>query len=186
MEQEKRLFVASLSGDGNVPSELRLFHAGLNEYSDGDKILFDDVAAESVMTRVAARTIDFMADYEHQSLIKPPIEAPASAKKWTPELRNGDLMATDIKWTDRAKSMIAAGEYRYYSIAAKVDPKTSRAVEVINFALTNNPAAIGIAPLKAASAAELAPATMVDNEWPAHARINVPVIPYKRILQWLK
>jgi phage I-like protein len=151
VEQEKRLFVASLSGDGNVPSELRLFQYGVNDYSDGDKILFDEEAAKSIMARYSERGVDLMADYEHQSLQRPPIEAPASAKKFVPQVRNGDLMATDIRWTDRAKSMIAAGEYRYYSIAAKIDPKTGRAVELINFALTNNPAAIGIAPLKAAS-----------------------------------
>lgn len=175
METEKRLFVASLTGDGNVPSELRLFHSGVNEYSDGDKILFDEESAKSIMGRYAARGVDLMADYEHQSLQRPPIEAPASAKKFVPEIRAGDLMATNIAWTDRARSMIAAGEYRYYSIAAKVDPKTGRAVELINFALTNNPAAVGIAPLKAASATQEQP----DSDDPsstAHDWLKVPII----------
>lgn len=177
MEQEKRLFVASFAGDGNVPTELRLFHAGVNEYNDGDRLLFDDEAAKSVMSRYSMRGIDMMADYEHQSLARPPIEAPASAKKWMPEVRNGDLYATDIRWTDRAKSMIAAGEYRYYSVAAKVDPKSNRIVEMINFALTNNPAANHIAPLKAASANQIQETSPpVVDSFPEHSRLSVPII----------
>jgi phage I-like protein len=164
VEDEKRLFVATISADGSVPSELRLFQRGVNDYHDGDRILFDEESANSMMERYRARGIELMSDYEHQSLVRPPIEAPASSKKWTPEVRSDGFYATDIKWTDRAKSMIAAGEYRYYSIAAKVNPKTQRAVEIINFALTNNPAANHIAPLKAASAVNNPEKKMAENE----------------------
>jgi phage I-like protein len=183
VEEERRLFIASISSDGNVPSELRLFKSGINEYSDGDKILFDDEAAESVMSRYVAKGIDLMADYEHMSLVRPPVEAPASAKRWTPEVRNGDFMATNIAWTDRAKAMIAAGEYRYYSIAAKVNPKTGRPVEMINFALTNNPAAMNIAPLKAASIT--ADVSVSMSVTPAHDDMSAPTTPWREI-QWLK
>lgn len=134
-----------------VPSEFCLLRAGWNDYV-GDRLLFDEAAASSVMERYTARGLQLTADYEHQSLAQPPIIAPASAKKWIPELRNGELWATQIAWTDRAKSMLAAGEYRYFSIACKVDPETARVVEIINFALTNLPAADGIAPLMAARA----------------------------------
>lgn len=133
-----------------VPSEFCLLNAGWNEYSDG-RLLFDEEAAQSVMQRYAARRLDLMADYEHQSLSPLPVIAPASAKKWTPEVRNGALYATAVQWTAKARDMIAAGEYRYFSIACRVDPKTFRVVEVINFGLTNTPAANGIAPLMAAS-----------------------------------
>lgn len=185
MEAEKRLFVASIGIDGNVPSELRLFHEGVNEYADGDRILFDEEAAQSIMSRYQSRGIDMMADYEHQSLQRPPIEAPASAKKFTPEVRGDGLYAADIRWTDRARQMITAGEYRYYSIAAKVDPKTGRAVELINFALTNNPAAIGIAPLKAASANQTqeTQASAIADGWTLHREMGVP---YHGDLQWPK
>jgi phage I-like protein len=135
-----------------VPTEFTLLRAGFNEFVDG-KLLFDDTAAQSVMQRYQARGLELMADYEHQSLSVPPVVAPASAKKWTPELRNGDLVAANIQWTEKAASMIAAGEYRYWSIACRVDPKTMRVVEVVNFGLTNTPAANGIAPLVAASLA---------------------------------
>jgi phage I-like protein len=92
-----------------------------------------------------------MADYEHMSLARPPVPAPASAKRWVPEVRNGALVAAQIAWTDKAKSMLAAGEYRYFSIACRVDAKSGRCVELINFALTNLPAGNGLQALVAAS-----------------------------------
>jgi phage I-like protein len=132
-----------------VPTEIRLMSAGVNDYTFGT-LVFDADSATSVMARYAKRGLKLKADYEHQSLAEPPVIAPASARSWTPEVRDGALYATDIKWTKKARQMIADGEYDYFSIAAQVDPKTSRVVEMINFALTNNPAANGIAPLVAA------------------------------------
>jgi phage I-like protein len=148
------LFHGSLGDYANadeVPSEFTLLKAGVNEYVDGDTIVFDADAATAVIQRYTKRGIDLMADYEHQSLQVPPVIAPAAAKKWVPEVRDGALVASSIAWTDKARSMIAAGEYRYFSIAARVDAKSKRIVELINFALTNNPAANQIAPLVAAS-----------------------------------
>lgn len=132
-----------------VPTEIRLMSAGVNDYTFGS-LVFDAESATSVMARYAKRGLKLKADYEHQSLAEPPVIAPASARSWTPEVRDGALYATDIKWTKKARQMIADGEYDYFSIAAKVDAKSSRVVEMINFALTNNPAANGIAPLVAA------------------------------------
>lgn len=133
-----------------APSEFRLLAAGWNDYADG-KLLFDAEAAQSVMQRYEARGLELTADYEHQSLTHPPVEAPASAKRWVPELRGGELWATSIAWTKRAAQYISEGEYRYFSIAARVEPKTKRIVELINFGLTNLPAANRISPLMAAS-----------------------------------
>lgn len=139
------------TADGSVPTEFCLLKSGVNTYNDGDTILFDDKSAEETMRRYRARGIDLMADYEHMSLARPPMQAPASAKKWVPDMRGGDLFASQIAWTEKAKSMLSAGEYRYFSIACRVDAKSNRCVELINFALTNTPAANGIAPLVAAS-----------------------------------
>lgn len=134
-----------------VATEFCLLKAGDNSYADGDTILFDDEAATETMKRYSARGLDLMADYEHQSLARPPVQAPASAKKWVPEVRGGSLYATQIAWTTRAKSMLTEGEYRYFSIACRVDTKTRRCVELLNFALTNLPAGNGIQALVAAS-----------------------------------
>jgi|GEM_PF-4583610 len=145
----ERRCVVELSGSA-APSEFVLLKSGLNPCEGGD-LLFDAAAATSVMATYQKRGIQLMADYEHQSLVHPPIVAPASAKKWIPELRNGDLVAGNIAWTDRAAKMITDGEYRFFSIACRVDPKTNRVMSVINFGLTNNPAANQLQPLVAAS-----------------------------------
>lgn len=143
-----------------VPSEVCLLKSGVNQYFDGE-LLFDGKAAESVMARYQTRGIRLKADYEHQSMQAafglPPVISPASAKRWTPVVRDGALWATDIQWTKKARQMIADGEYDYFSIAARVEPETKRVVEMINFALTNTPAANGIEPLIAASIAKTEP-----------------------------
>lgn len=146
-----------------VPSEFRLLKAGVNAYKGGE-LLFDEQAAASVMSRYQSRGIQLMADYEHQSLrddLTGPV--PAAAKRWTPEVRGGELIAADITWTARAKQMLADGEYRYFSIACAVEPKTNRVVEIINFALTNLPAADRIEPLVAASAIHTAKESNMKN-----------------------
>jgi phage I-like protein len=146
----------SLDEPGTVPTEFCLLHAGLNTFHHaGDSlitgtILFDNEAAAETMKRYEARGIDLMADYEHQSLAHPPVIAPASAKRWVPEVREGDLYATAIDWTAKARQMLTDGEYRYFSIACLTDDTTNRCIELVNFALTNNPAANSIAPLVAA------------------------------------
>lgn len=134
----------------DVPTEFRLLMPGENETQIG-KLIFDSEGATAAMAKWQARGIDLMADYEHQSLHVPPIEAPASAKKWVPQVRNGELWATSINWTDKARAYIANGEYRYFSIACRLEAKTRRVVEFLNFALTNLPAADNIQALVAAS-----------------------------------
>lgn len=145
------------------PTEFQLLKPGRNAYI-GDELLFDDQAAAEVMKRYRARGLDLMADYEHQSLASPPVIAPAAAKRWVPEVRGGSLLATQIAWTEQARRMLMAGEYRYFSIACRFTPSTKRVTEVVNFALTNLPAADNIAPLMAASA----------SRRPAHAALTSP------------
>jgi phage I-like protein len=145
------LVIATAPLPEGVPTEFRLLKRGVNQYDSGDEIIWDDASAEETLKRYRMRGVDLMADYEHQTLVEPPVEAPASAKRWVPEVRGGDLVATSIAWTDKAKAYLAAGEYRYFSIACRVNTKTKRCVQLINFALTNNPAGHGITALVAAS-----------------------------------
>ncbi len=135
------------------PTEFRVFSVGVNETEKGD-FLFDEEAAKLVMAAWAERKIDLSIDYEHQSLATPPMEAPNAATKWVPEIRNGELWATQVRWTDRALGYLISGEYRYFSPAFEYDDKTGRVTQLINIALTNNPAMRGITPLVAATARE--------------------------------
>ena len=131
------------------PKEFRIFPAGAFETEKG-KFSFDDKAQETVMASYSRRNVDLTMDYEHQALHEPPIEAPASCKSWVPQIRNGELWATECKWTDRAYGYLLSGEYRYFSPAFSHDDD-GQIKEVLNIALTNIPAMRGIAPLVAAS-----------------------------------
>ncbi len=149
--------------DGSAPSEIRLFKRGENVSNKGT-FLFDDEAGASVIALYLERGLELMADYEHMSLVDPPIVAPASAKSWVPEVRDDGLYATQIKWTDRARAMLEAGEYRFFSPAFRFDPKTMRVHYLINFALTNLPALNELRPLMAASSENVTtPATTTEK-----------------------
>lgn len=124
--------------DGQAPETVRLFRFGLNETTKGT-FLFDVKSAESVMQADRDYGNERSADYEHQALYDPPIEAPASAW-YRLELREDGLYAVDLQWTDRARRMIEAREYRYISPAFMFNPEDGRIMEFINFALTNLPA----------------------------------------------
>lgn len=123
---------------GDAPTEVRLFKFGANETTQGT-FIFDEISAASVMAADSDYGNERSADYEHQALFSPPVEAPASAW-YRLMLRDDGLYAVEIRWTERARRMIEAGEYRYISPAFMVDPDTSRIMEYINFALTNLPA----------------------------------------------
>lgn len=84
---------------------------------------------------------DLVLDYEHQTLAG--TVAPAAA--WfNLGVRDGVLYAVDVRWVERAKRMVEAGEYRYVSPVFQqyaVDKTTGRTyrMAVFNAALTNEP-----------------------------------------------
>ncbi len=132
------------------PTEFLMFSPGVNHTEKGD-FDFNGEAAEAVMSFWGGKGVELSFDYEHQSLHTPPIEAPA-AGWWRPEVRNGALYATAIRWTDKAAKYLTSREYRYFSPAFNFDESTGQILRIINCALTNNPAMNNIAPLIAASA----------------------------------
>jgi phage I-like protein len=68
------------------------------------------------------------------------------------ELRDGDLWATNVRWTPKATAHLEAGEYRYFSPLFNSDMQTGRIEKVLDVALTNTPALFDIDALVAASA----------------------------------
>jgi phage I-like protein len=158
-------FEAPVEGQKRVaPTEFRLFHYGVNETMKGP-FTFDERSAESTMAMYARQRVPYMGDYEHMSLVRPPIKAPASITEFVPEIRpdaNGkpELWATRVQWTDEAREELEAGKYRLYSPAfmpdvdaAGVPTPDNHINYLINVALTNLPASYGLQPLVAASAA---------------------------------
>ncbi len=147
--------VIALPDGEDPPTEFRIFTVGVNETEKGP-FLWDEVAAALCMAFWKGKGVDLSMDWEHQALAEPPVEAPASAW-WVPEIRDGELWATNVRWTPRADQQIRNKEYRYFSPAFTFEPDSRRPDRIINAALTNIPAMDLIAPLVAATA------TAADN-----------------------
>jgi phage I-like protein len=143
-------FNLPLDAAGNPPSEFLIFAAGKTTTQKGTYV-YDEEAASSVRTAEEDKRRKPWMDYEHQSLHKPPIEAPAAAF-YDLEYRPDGLYATNVKWRPRAAQYLKAGEYAFHSPAFWQDEETGRVLELINDALTNDPAthdAKSLVPLKA-------------------------------------
>lgn len=116
----------------------------------------DAAIATRLIARVASRATDVVVDYEHQTLNSAENGLPAPAAGWfhTLEWREGTgLFATDVRWTDRARAMIEASEYRYLSPVFSYDPTSGEVLDLHHVGLTNYPALDGLASLPALAAA---------------------------------
>ncbi|MCS4503888.1 phage protease [Arhodomonas aquaeolei] len=142
----------------NAGREVQLIPAGEFRARDGRPhglrawIMNADTASR-VIALGEARETPFVIDYEHQTLSAETSGQPAPAAAWFTELewREGDgLYATDVEWTERARAMIEADEYRFVSPVFKYDPETGEVRELLMAAVTNDPAIDGIADLAAA------------------------------------
>ncbi|ABK45571.1 Mu-like protein prophage I protein-like protein [Magnetococcus marinus MC-1] len=80
-----------------------------------------------------------LVDYEHQSMHAEYNGQPAPAAGWieTLEYVAGQGLYATVRWTERAKEMIRAGEYRYISPAFNYDNRTGAVSSLISAALTN-------------------------------------------------
>jgi phage I-like protein len=139
--------------NGEVPTEFRIFRFGVNHSEKGD-FVFDATSAESVMAEYRAHAKPMLLDFNHgTTLFAPTPEQGIAAGEFVPEVRSDGLWATNIRWTERARQLLAAKEYRCFSPFFETEPSTGRITRLINVALTNLPALDNVEPLVAASAA---------------------------------
>jgi phage I-like protein len=138
-----------------LPTEFRLFVAGVNETMKGS-FLFDEAAAASVMAAYKARANDLAIDLEHQMLDDVPSPDPTSkdARGWCQlELRaDGSLWATSVTWTPDGAARLTEKRQRYVSPAFAFDRETGRVTSILNIAICAIPATYGTPALVAASA----------------------------------
>jgi phage I-like protein len=142
-----------------APTEFRVFPAGQFKTVKGT-FVFSPRSAESVMAWYQGRQLPLMGDYEHMTdepaVGRPPVIAPASITEMTPVVRPGtagdELWVTNVKWTKRAREMLEAGEYRFFSPTFLHDPETKEVLALLRIALTNDPAIDDLEPLVAATA----------------------------------
>lgn len=138
---------------GELPTEFRLFKAGVNSTEKGD-FLFDGPAAKAVMAAYRKWGVDLAIDLEHQMLDATPTEPThRDARGWFKlELRAGELWAVNVRWTPDGKARLRAKTQRYVSPAFDVDTGSRRITKVVNCAITALPATHGTPALVAASA----------------------------------
>jgi len=126
--------------DRAAPEWIHIMPAGRMETRDDRKpwTLNDP---EAVIAASNERSVDLVIDFEHQSDYAAKNGQPAPAAGWIQELAaRADGIWGRVEWTERARKMIEAAEYRYLSPTFTYD-KASRAVTLIlRAALTNNPA----------------------------------------------
>lgn len=136
----------------NLPSEFRLFKYGVNETVKGPSI-FDEESSSQVIATYKAYGNDLSIDYEHQTIF-PVSNGPVPAAGWFQlSIKNDDngkpeLWATEVSWTDRAKELLSNREYRYYSPTFYTNQE-GKVMEIVNCALTNQPATLDMTPLVA-------------------------------------
>ena len=144
-----------------VKDEVLLVPFGRNQTVDGN-ITFEFSAADAqgVAAFFKSRGIDFLFDYEHQSIAhlpgfenfkSPNGQAPAAA--WAKEVAVGDkgLVARGIRWTPGAAAAVKDGSYRYHSPVLVIDPATNKVKAIQSAALTNEPRLKGSPALAARS-----------------------------------
>lgn len=143
-----------------VPEWVQLLPApdarGMIHCRDGRSWLLDDLAG--VVAAFAAHGAAVAIDYGH-SLDKPERAGTVEAERaagWLEQLevRDGALWGR-IEWTPRARAMLAAREFRYFSPTLGIDPKTKRVHKLIGGALVARPALR----MTALASEEVAPAT---------------------------
>jgi phage I-like protein len=141
--------LAGMATDQPLPSEFRIFTSGVVHTEHGD-FLFDDKAAASVMEAYQRQGVDYPIDYDHHTLATERGVKAVAAGWFTPELRLGELWASNVRWTPVAEAHLRAREYRYFSPLFN-HTKDGRITKLINNALSNTPALHGIDALMAAS-----------------------------------
>lgn len=135
------------------PSEFRLFRRGVNASEKGD-FLFDEVSAETVMAAYNAQGVDVHIDLEHLALDPESNSFDPDARGWAKlEVRNGELWAVDVRWTNDGTRRLTEKLQRYISPAFLVD-ENRRITKILNIALTGLPATHQTAALVAANQLE--------------------------------
>jgi phage I-like protein len=116
------------------------------------EMLVDEQSAEAVINRFKAHAADLVIDYEHQTLGGEYSRADglAPAAGWVKEIRAepGKGLFGRVDWTNKAKTAIAAREYRYLSpVAIKSKKAGNRVLRLHSAGLVNKPAIEGMCPI---------------------------------------
>lgn len=98
---------------------------------------------EQIVAALSSRQIDLVIDYEHGTLKAAQTGEPAPASGWLKPsgweyVPGVGICNSQFEWTDKAKSFIASGEYKYLSPVLLYN-KEGEVLNVLSVALTNTP-----------------------------------------------
>jgi len=120
-----------------------LLKLGVTKTTQGDYIV-DEESYRMISALHENYGIDVVIDYEHQTLSGD--KAPAAG--WIKEFEfTGEGVVVEPDWTEDAKRMILAGEYRYWSPVIFKRAADNKVMFVHSVGLTNRPATLNIEPL---------------------------------------
>jgi phage I-like protein len=148
-----KLSAIDVETDDRLPTEFRIFRRGQNPSQRG-VALFDDKAAAEVMRRYREWGVDLIIDLQHDS-IDPEVrkhraDAADARGHFKLEVRNGELWAVDVRWSEDGARRLRSKTQRYTS-PAFYDDAEGRVMQLVNVGLVSMPATNGNAPLVAAS-----------------------------------
>ncbi len=108
----------------------------------------DEESGKKVIDAFKAHGTDIPVDFEHQTLggsyASPQGTAPAAGWIKSLEAVPGEGLMADVEWTEEAKRMLAAKQYRYLSPVAIIRKRDRRVMSLHSVALTNKPAIVGM------------------------------------------
>jgi phage I-like protein len=156
-----KLFVAACALALSEVGGLHLIPAGRFDgpASEGEGPWYlDEAAALRLIAAAQAQGLQIPVDYEHQTLNAADNGAPAPAAGWIdPNSLIWDpvrgLVATAVQWTERARAMLEAGEYKYLSPVFTYDKADGTVLALLHAALTNTPALNQLDPVTLQAAA---------------------------------
>jgi phage I-like protein len=132
-----------------VPEWVVLMPAG--EVKGSSRMVCEAGDADRVINAFQQKGVSLVVDYEHQTLggdyASPTGLAPAAG--WVNEMRfdPGRGLLGRVDWTPRARTSLAAREYRYLSPVMFKNKGTDRVLRMHSAALTNKPAIEGMCPV---------------------------------------
>lgn len=150
------VFAATLAGSGtsaDAAGLLLLQVTPAQDFTPSDGRAMDVPAwridagiAQRIIAAFNATRQPLVIDYEHQTLNAEVNGQPAPAAGWMRALKwiDGRGLFAEVELTQRARDLVAAGEYRYFSPVLAYSRATGEITRVLMGALTNNPAIHGM------------------------------------------
>lgn len=133
---------AELPAGTDAPREILLLPAGeIPTRPHDDRAPWRNPDADAVVAATRELGLDIAIDYDHQTQRAEQNGQPAPAAGWIKRLvaRDGAVWG-EVEWTDRAKAMIEAREYRFISPTFIFEKATRTVARIVGAALTNDPA----------------------------------------------